>query len=106
MLLRLALVLAAVPAVVLAQVAPPAYAPPPPPAPAVQPAPAKPTPPKPQLASLAPAPPDPADCRIACAQASYMCRASDNPDSCDGNWGQCVSACDLPNLGPGYSTAP
>jgi hypothetical protein len=108
MLLRLALILVAIPAVALGQDGVPATyaAPPPAQAPAAPPALAKPPPPKPQLAALAPPPSDPADCRMACANANYMCRAGDNPDSCDSAWGQCVSTCDLPNLGPGFSTAP
>ncbi|HEY5411210.1 MAG TPA: hypothetical protein VIJ94_10840 [Caulobacteraceae bacterium] len=34
-----------------------------------------------------------AQCRTACAESRYLCRATDEPDQCDGAWGQCVAAC-------------
>jgi hypothetical protein len=105
MLARLALLLVALPAVALAQTASaPSSTPAAPPHPAATPAPA---PVQPQLASIAPAPPaDPAQCRIACAQTNYFCRAGAQPDDCGGAWSQCVSTCDLPDMAPDTSTAP
>ena len=58
----------------------------------------------------APAPPpvaaDPADCRMNCAQTYYFCREGSSLDACGDSWGQCVAACDSPDLNPGVSTAP
>ena len=34
-----------------------------------------------------------AQCRTACAESRYLCRATDEADQCDGAWGQCVAAC-------------
>ena len=51
-------------------------------------------------------PTDPSECRMSCAQTYYFCRAGDHPEDCSGGWGQCVAACNSPNLAPGYSTAP
>jgi hypothetical protein len=52
------------------------------------------------------APPDAAACRMGCANDSYVCRAGDHPESCDGAWSQCVATCNTPNLDAGVSTAP
>jgi hypothetical protein len=51
-------------------------------------------------------PPDASECRMACANAAYVCRAGDDPDSCDPSWSMCVATCNNPNLDPGVSTAP
>ena len=32
-------------------------------------------------------------CRTACAETRYMCRASDEAESCDSAWGRCVANC-------------
>ena len=53
-----------------------------------------------------PAPGDPSECRMGCAQAYYFCRAGDHPDDCAPAWGQCVAACDAPALGAGAPPAP
>jgi hypothetical protein len=34
-----------------------------------------------------------AQCRTACADTRYLCRATDEPDVCDTAWGQCVANC-------------
>jgi hypothetical protein len=34
-----------------------------------------------------------AQCRTACAQRRYLCRASEEPEICDSAWGQCVTSC-------------
>ena len=34
-----------------------------------------------------------AQCRTACAETRYQCRASDEADVCDTAWGQCVANC-------------
>ena len=105
------MLLIALPAVASAQAAPApggGFAPPPPKSTPSDATPSAPTPassPAPRLATAAPQP-DPAQCRIACAQTSYFCRAGDDPDGCDGAWSQCVAACDLPSLGPAFSTGP
>lgn len=70
-------------------------------APAPAPAPVSPLP-----AAAAPAQPDASSCRMDCAKSYYVCRASDQPDGCDGGWGQCVAACNSPNLAQPFSTAP
>ena len=49
---------------------------------------------------------DPGECRMGCAQTYYFCRAGDHVDDCAGAWGQCVAACNSPNLTSGFSTAP
>lgn len=56
---------------------------------------------------LSPTPPvDAGECRMGCAQAYYFCRAGDQTSDCASSWSQCVAACDLPALGPAFSTAP
>ena len=50
--------------------------------------------------------PDGMECRMGCAQTYYFCRAGDHVDDCAGAWGQCVVTCNSPNLAPGFSTAP
>jgi hypothetical protein len=114
MLARLVLVLISLPAVALAQDgAAPArtLVPAPKPSPAADVAPVPPAPPPPlpawSLPTDAAYDAGAADCRTSCAQSNYFCRASDQPDSCGTAWGQCVAACDLPNLvPPSVSTAP
>jgi hypothetical protein len=107
MLPRLALLLFLLPAVALAQAARPVRAVSAPssakaatatPATASQPD-------QTRLAAAAP-PADPAQCRIACAQTNYLCRAGERADDCGGGWSQCVAACDLPDMIPDVSTAP
>ena len=34
-----------------------------------------------------------AQCRTACAETRYQCRATDEADVCDSAWGQCVVNC-------------
>ena len=34
-----------------------------------------------------------AQCRTACAETRYMCRATDEADVCDSAWSQCVANC-------------
>jgi hypothetical protein len=75
-------------------------------------------PPAPRVAAApAPAPPamsplpaaaaeDPSDCRMDCAQRYYVCRGGEQPDDCGGGWGQCVAACNSPNLAPPTAPAP
>jgi len=104
MLVRLALLLIAVPAIALAQDAPAPRttipAPPPTAAPAAPPTPTL-------LASTAAAPlADPAECRAGCAQTNYFCRAGEHPDNCGADWSQCVAACDLPDLNPSAAAGP
>ncbi len=41
-----------------------------------------------------------AECRTACAESRYLCRATDEPDQCDGAWGQCVAACSESSSAP------
>jgi len=52
---------------------------------------------------------DATDCRMACAQASYLCRRQNDPEDCDPAWSRCVAVCALPNLAgygvPGPSAA-
>src|SRR5580704_12363327 len=106
MFARLALLLLAVPTLALAQGAPaPSTTAPKPAAAGASQTPAPPV--QPQLVSYPPPPPaDPAQCRMGCAQASYACRASDQPQGCDGTWSQCVATCDLPDMASDVSTAP
>ncbi|MFI4933439.1 MAG: hypothetical protein ACHP7N_02365 [Caulobacterales bacterium] len=85
---------------------PPAVAPPPKPTAPT----AKPTPMPPArlslVSSVRAAPPDPSECRIACAQSLYVCQGDDAASDCAPTWSRCVATCDLPNLDPGVSTAP
>ena len=112
MLRRVFLLIALAPVVALA--APPSQqltAPPPKPdaaaaqQPARQPALQSPVPQTSSPASWS-APPDASECRMACANAAYVCRAADDPESCDQTWSMCVATCNNPNLDPGVSTAP
>ena len=66
-------------------------------------APAAPSPPAPPPVSVAG---DSSDCRMACAQTYYFCRASDEEQNCSPAWSRCVATCASPNLDPGVSTAP
>jgi hypothetical protein len=34
-----------------------------------------------------------AQCRTACAESRYLCRASEEAELCDGAWGQCIASC-------------
>jgi hypothetical protein len=102
-LLRLTLLLIALPLAALAADAPsgggrivappPRAAPPPRPAPAVS------------LRPLSAAPAqDPTECRRGCAQSYYFCRSTDDPGSCGGPWTQCLAACDAPSPDQGASS--
>ena len=53
----------------------------------------------PSLASL-PAPPNPEQCRLQCAQTYYFCLAGDGSDECPQAWSQCRLGCDpRPGIG-------
>ncbi|MFI4975299.1 MAG: hypothetical protein ACHP84_12230 [Caulobacterales bacterium] len=51
-------------------------------------------------------PADGGECRMACSQTYYFCRAGETPDDCAPKWSQCVSACDSPNLDLRVATTP
>ena len=78
------------------------------PRPTVQPAATAPTNATPRIEPPAPSlpPADPSECRMTCAQSYYFCRSGDHVDDCAGTWGECVAACNSPNLSQGFSTAP